>query len=186
VITRVALEPNPLQIGSRIRATVDAVDADRDDIQLIYKWWKNQNLMKEGPESDLDTTGFSRKDMVVVGVTPSDRIGKGTPVFSDPVLIGNTAPQILSSPASSIESGHYEYTMKATDPDGDPLTFGLDLAPAGMIIDKTSGKIGWVIPSNLIGSQHVRVVVEDDQGGSAFQDFELTLAAPVTAKREGP
>lgn len=181
VVVRVAFEPYPIHIGSRIRAAVDASDADRDEVQLTYKWWRNGKLVKEGMENDLDITGFARKDMIAVEVTPSDRVGKGKPFISDPVQIGNAPPQIVSMPASTIEAGRYEHMLKVIDPDGDSVTFTLETAPHGMMIDKTTGQIVWKIPADLTGTHRVRVVVHDGQGGSSFQEFELALSPPPAA-----
>src|SRR5262249_50849164 len=42
----------------------------------------------------------------------------------------------------------YTYPVKALDPDNDPLTYSLPIAPQGMAIDPTSGVITWDVSSD--------------------------------------
>lgn len=181
VVTRVTLEPTQLQIGSHIQAKAEASDADRDEIRFTFKWWRNGTLVKEGTEDVLDTAGFARKDTIVVEATPRDEAGQGKPFAVDPVVIGNSPPRIVSTPSSAIAQGSYEYTVQAKDLDGDSLSYALETAPPGMTMEKATGKILWPIAPDLNGTHRVRVVVEDGEGGSAFQEFELTLAPPPAA-----
>ncbi|MFM8552287.1 MAG: Ig domain-containing protein [Nitrospiraceae bacterium] len=59
---------------------------------------------------------------------------------------------------------------------GDPLTYSLETAPPGMVIDKTSGRIVWQVPPGIQGSHRVRVVVRDNHQGQGFQEFDLDFA----------
>lgn len=181
VVASISLEPNQVVPGDRLRARVEASDADRDDIRLTFRWWKNQSLLKEGEESEIETTGFGPKDIIRVDVTPHDASAKGQAVFAAPLVIGNSPPKIVSAPSVPSNREHFEYAVQAKDPEGDPLTYLLETAPPGMSIDKTTGQITWKIPADLTGTHRVRVVVEDGQGGSAFQEFELTLTPPAAA-----
>jgi Putative Ig domain len=167
-------------------AKMEAVDADQDDMQFDVRWWHNNKIVKQGQEQTLDTTGFQPKDMLEVEVTPRDHLSTGKPVRSESVHVGNSPPRILSTPTALIGRDRYEYTVKAVDADGDPLSFLLETAPPGMVIDKDTGRLVWQIPSQQQGSHQVRIVAEDGQGGKAFQEFHFTLPAPVVpAKPEG-
>jgi hypothetical protein len=68
------------------------------------------------------------------------------------------------------------YDVEATDPDGDPLTFSLDAAPAGMTIDAATGLLTWTPTPAQIGNHTVTVRVHDNGGGAAIQTFTLTVA----------
>jgi len=173
VVTSVVLEPNPAKVGDQFRAKAEASDADKDEILYQYLWWRNgQPLSAQGVT--LSTEGFARGDSIVVGVTPKDKSDAGKIVFAEPVLIGNTAPVITSSPSAKVERGRYEYAVVATDVDKDELLFKLETAPAGMAIDNKTGRIEWQVPSGVKGSQRIRVMVEDGHQGHAFQEFTLT------------
>jgi Putative Ig domain len=180
VVNRVSLEFDaPPAAAARLKARVDAVDYDGDDIVYAYRWWRNDTLMKEGPEDGLDTAGFARKDSIVVEVTPRDQDGEGTPYRSSPAVVGNAPPKILSKPTAPDRHGTYQYKVQADDPDGDSLLYGLETAPPGMAIDAASGLVSWTVSSELAGTHRVRISVEDGQGGVAWQEFEISI--PLSA-----
>jgi hypothetical protein len=70
--------------------------------------------------------------------------------------------------------GAYAYLVRATDPDGDPLTYSLVTAPAGMSIDAT-GLVRWSPAAT--GSYPVTIRVDDGRGGSAEQSYSVVVAA---------
>jgi RHS repeat-associated protein len=76
----------------------------------------------------------------------------------------------------------YLYAVRAVDPDGDPLTFTLTQAPAGMQIDPSSGLITWQPTAGQLGPNQVTVRVDDGRGGFDTQSYVLTVvdSAPGT------
>jgi hypothetical protein len=185
VVTHLSID-RPDDPHAPVFAKMDALDADQDEMQFEFRWWRNNKVVKQGPEQTLDTTGFQSKDTLEVEVTPRDHLSAGKPVHSELVYVGNSPPKIISAPAVPIGRERYEYTVKAVDADGDPLSFLLEAAPPGMVINKESGHLVWQIPSDLFGSHRVRIVAEDGQGGKAFQEFNFPLPAPgKPAKPEG-
>jgi hypothetical protein len=171
----VATENTVSKPGDRIRLKVESFDPDADDLHYTYRWWRNSALVAEGETGELQTAGYSRGDTIVVEVTPHDAGGPGKPLMSEPITIGNSPPSITSSPPGQVNQGTYEYMVKAVDPDGDPLSYTLEQAPAGMTIDKATGRIQWQISVGLSGSHRVKVLVEDGQSGHAFQEFDLSV-----------
>lgn len=185
VVGHISIE-RPDDLHAPVFAKMDAVDADQDEIQFDFRWWRNNKVVKQGPEQTLDTTGFQTKDTLEVEVTPRDQSSVGKAVRSESIYVGNSPPKIVSTPVAPIDRGRYEYTVKAVDADSDPLSFILEAAPPGMVIDKETGHLVWQIPPDQLGSHRVRIVAEDGQGGKAFQEFHFTLPAPVVpAKPEG-
>ena len=182
IVARVTLEADPSDKSNRVLAKVEAVDPDRDVIHYLYRWWRNDKQIKEGEESFLDTTGFGRKDVVAVEVIARDEQGSSPPASSVPIVLGNSPPQIISNPAALTTKERYEYVVQAKDADGDTVTYGLETAPPGMMIDKATGQVTWPVTQGLTGTHRVRIVVEDGQGGSAWQEFEVTI--PSTAQSE--
>ena len=92
--------------------------------------------------------------------------------------VPNQAPTIVSTPPfSATVARNYVYDVGATDPDGDPLAFSLDTAPAGMSIDAALGTIRWIPTADHVGSQNVVVRVNDTQGGFATQSFTIVVRA---------
>lgn len=185
VVTHVSIE-RPADPHAPVFAKMDVVDADRDEMQFDFRWWRNGKVVKQGPEDILDTTGFQTKDTLEVEVTPRDQLSVGKAVRSESVYVGNSPPKIVSAPADLIGRERYEYRVKAVDADGDPLSFLLEVAPPGMVIDRETGQLVWQIPLEQLGSHRVRIVAEDGQGGKAFQEFDFTLPASAKpAKPEG-
>ena len=91
-----------------------------------------------------------------------------------------TAPAITSNPTLTATQGlSYAYKVTATDPDGGPLSFTLDKAPAGMTIKTTSSYIAWIgwRPTNdQVGPHTVAVRATDPSGLSSSQSFNLAVA----------
>ncbi|MGC3973255.1 MAG: Ig domain-containing protein [Nitrospira sp.] len=168
--------------SNRVLARVDAVDPDRDEIHYSYRWWRNEKQVKEGEDSVLDTTGFGRKDVVVVEVTARDQDAVTAPVRSAPSALGNSPPLIVSNPAALTNREQYEYVVQAKDVDGDMVTYGLETGPPGMTIDSSTGQVNWKVIPGVAGTHRVKITAEDGQGGIAWQEFELSI--PSTAQSQ--
>lgn len=185
VVAHLSIE-RPDDPHAPVHAKLEAIDADQDEMQFDFRWWRNNKVVKQGPEQMLDTTGFQVKDTLEVEVTPRDQLSAGKPVHSEQVYVGNSPPKIVSTPAALIGRERYEYTVKAVDGDGDPLSFLLETAPPGMVINKETGHLVWHIAPEQLGSYRIRIIAEDGQGGRAFQEFHFTLPDPAApAKPEG-
>lgn len=184
-VTAVILIPQTARTGDKLEAQVEANDPDHDRVDLTYKWFRNDAVIKEGDELFLDTTGFTTRDKVMVEVTAHDPAGSGGSLRSEPLVLGNSAPKIVSMPPVSNAGDRFDYPVKATDPDGDQLTYQLEAAPPGMTISPESGRIAWQIPSDQQGTFHVKVIAKDGQGGIASQEFDLTLMAAAPPKPSG-
>jgi hypothetical protein len=185
VVAHLAIEPESVSPGVRVQARADTSDVDGDLIRLSYRWWKNDLLVQEGNEEEMDTAGFSRGDTLSVEAVPFDGVQKGKAVRSVPIRMGNIPPRILSAPAKSIVNNRYDYQVEATDAESDAITFSLETAPPGMAIDEHKGSVSWQVSPDQIGVHKVRILAKDSQGAVAFQDFELNLTSAVPAKPAG-
>ncbi len=184
-IAAVSLVPKTARVGDKIEARVEASDPEHDRVDLTYKWYRNDTVIKDGEDSFLDTTGFAAPDRIVVEVTASDPSGSAHSSKSESLTLGNSGPTIVSTPPSADVQGRFDYSVKALDPDGDPLTYHLEMAPPGMTISSDTGHIGWQIPTDQEGIFHVRVVAKDGRGGLATQEFDVTLSATTTPAPRG-
>ena len=185
VVAHLAIEPESVSPGVPVQARADMSDVDRDLIRVSYRWWKNDSLVQEGDEAELNTAGFSRGDTLSVEAVPFDGVQKGKAVRSVPIRVGNSPPRIVSAPAKSIVNNRYDYQVEATDAESDVITFSLETAPPGMTIDEHRGSVSWQISPDQIGVHKVRILAKDSQGAITFQEFELNLTAAVPAKPAG-
>ncbi len=90
----------------------------------------------------------------------------------------NQAPIITSTPPlTGIVGRTYQYQSAARDPEGDPMLWSLDTAPAGMSIDPLRGTIRWTPAAEQTGSHRVVVRVQDIFLAGSTQAFDLTVRA---------
>ncbi|MCS6294174.1 MAG: putative Ig domain-containing protein [Nitrospira sp.] len=184
-ITAVTLAPQTVQPGGKLMAEVAVNDPDHDRVDLTYRWFRNDAIVKEGEEAFFDTAGLAPRDKVVVEVTARDSQDLGNMVRSDVVTLGNNSPKIVSTPPAPVTPDQYEYAVRATDSDGDRLTYELETAPAGMTIESGTGQITWMIPPGNRGVFHVKVLAKDGQGGTAYQEFDLAFGVRLPGKSAG-
>ncbi|MFO1418836.1 MAG: PKD domain-containing protein [Methylotetracoccus sp.] len=88
----------------------------------------------------------------------------------------NHAPAITSVPILSAQAGvPYEYRVTAEDSDGDALSFALQVAPVGMVVDPLSGVVTWTPLDEHLGTTAVVVTASDAKGGTAAQHYAIDV-----------
>jgi hypothetical protein len=175
ILQEVWIEPKVAYVTDRLKAYVKSSDSDGDFIYLTYQWEKNGVVLNEERGEFLERGQFKKGDSMAVIVTPDDRETLGTPKKSEPLVISNSPPLIVSSPPTSIEKSTYIYQVRANDPDNDPITFTLKSGPKGMEMDKITGLIRWEIRREDKGRHSVEIEVTDDAGARSTQRYTLTV-----------
>ena len=186
VIRALTIQPGNAKVGDRLVATVEGSDIDGEEIRYTYRWSHNNQVVAESDQGTLDTTGFSRGDVITVSATPHDRGSQGKEQQSELLTLVNSPPKFTSSAPGVLAQGHYGYVVSAVDPENDPYTFVLESAPPGMTIDEKTGRIQWKVPAATAGVHRVKILVKDDHQGWASQELDVNIGNSVTAKREGP
>ena len=171
----VVLDEPPSRVAT---ASAEIMDPDGDPVTISYRWYKGQEVVKEGEDNRLDVSALKTKDTVQVEVIASDGISAPTIVKSSTYAMNNTPPKIVSTPSPMSQAGQYTYQVQAQDPDDDAVAFSLEAGPSGMTIDAQSGMLRWSPAGDAVGVQHVRVMAKDSRGGFATQEFELSISAP--------
>ena len=161
----------------RVVAKVQASDADQDDIHFVFRWLRNDKMVSEGPKEIFEAASLAENEVVTVEVIPYDGDGAGEPVRAAPLVGSNNAPNIVSHPNMMANAELYEYAVEAKDPEGGAVVFELETGPAGMVIDKASGRVVWKVPPSLKGTHHVKIVAADAQGARSWQEFDLSIPA---------
>ena len=141
---------------------VDAQSATPSFTPLIVGEYITQLIVNDGQLA-------SEPDTVQINVTAT------TP--------NNQLPQITSTPVTTATVGTaYSYDVNATDADvGDTLTYALQTAPTGMVIDPSTGIIQWAPITAQVGNQDVNVQVQDNHGAATSQSFSIIVTAASIA-----
>lgn len=89
----------------------------------------------------------------------------------------NHAPIITSTPnLTTIVGVKYTYTIKATDPEGDPIIYSLVSGPTGMTFNGIA-TISWTPVLGQIGANGVTVKASDGKKDT-IQNFTITVSKP--------
>lgn len=118
---------------------------------------------------------------VVVGAV--DNSGTGAAQGFELIARANSAAVVPTVPPQSASPGQsYRYNLRATDANGDLLTFALVQSPSGMTVDEF-GRISWQPTIANIGNHPVEVRVTDTFGESVTVAYNLSVIADTTAPK---
>lgn len=148
-----------------------------DGITLVKEWSINGQLTGSG-----DTVkGFKRGDKVAVKILPFDGEKYGNAKILS-IDIQNTLPRVIEDKVATFDGKQMTYQVKATDSDGDILTYSLVEAPQGMLINEKSGIMIWTnIPDNQ-REVNAKIKIVDGHGGEIL--YPITINIPKSAKEE--
>ncbi len=171
-ITSLKLMPDTFKPGDDL-LYVDATasDPDEEPVSLYYEW--TVNGQPAGTEQHLGVKPH-RGDKISVKVTPFDGTNYGNPVTMEKVIV-NMPPVIDEHTDSSFDGKTYTYQVRASDPDGDALTYNLESPQPGMTMDSSTGLLRWTVPPEFKGSQHVTFNVSDGKGGNTKSGITITI-----------
>ncbi len=94
-------------------------------------------------------------------------------IYSQPVITSKAE-------VYAVKEMSYSYDVDAAPPNiKDKLTYSLDIAPSGMIINAVSGKISWTPASDQAGSHNVTVRATDTGGLFSTQSFDILVYEPM-------
>jgi hypothetical protein len=175
VIQEVRVEPKMAYVNDNLKVFAKSSDADGESVHYAYQWEKNGVVLSEEKNETLQGGQFKKGDSIAVTVTPEDSESVGIPKKSEPIIISNSPPIIVSSPSNKISGGVYTYQVKANDPDNDLVIFNLKTAPKGMEINQETGLIRWQIGQGGHGTQSVEIEASDREGGKSLQRYTLAV-----------
>jgi hypothetical protein len=175
--------PTTATEGSPYAYNIVASDANGDDlIYTVVSSPRGARLIQQGPlhivvwQVPAGSNGQSFRFEIRV----SDGNG-GVAGQSWNVLVGdgepNQPPIITSSPPITGAPGVvYNYRVTAFDLERELLTYTLDQAPGGAVINQTSGNITWTPTEGQGGQAHsFRLLVTDPRGGVARQNWSAQI-----------
>lgn len=88
----------------------------------------------------------------------------------------NLPPAFTSAPlTAALEDVYYLYDAVASDPEGGATVYSLAVAPPGMSIDETTGRIAWAPSRSQIGAHPVEVRATDPLGAYGSQAYVVDV-----------
>jgi hypothetical protein len=158
----------------------ETFDPDGDPVKVLVAWSKNGLPAGEGSRVPAQV---KRGDKLEATLTPTDGKTHGKPVTLAREIT-NTPPGIEGHGGFRFEENVATFHVRASDADGDPLTYSLKDAPPGMSIDRSTGTIRWATSPGTTGRIPFTVTVADGSGGEATARFTVTIAEqPVQEAR---
>ncbi len=125
VIQGIRFEPREPSSNGRVRAIVQALDADGDTLRFGYVWRVDGRRVASSGDA-LALAGASRGDSVSVTVTATDGFDESAPSTAT-TRVGNTAPvlqKLVLEPLGPITRAHDVTAVPdGRDPDGDELEY---------------------------------------------------------------
>ena len=146
-ITKVEIDPEAPTSSDFIRALPKLKYGQPRYVTFFYLWFVNGESVPDCNKKLLDKKYYKKGDTVYCRVRAERGKLKSKEVKSRKIKIGNSPPIINYSEIGRFEvPGEFRYTIDATDPDGDNLTYRL-LEPLdrGIVIDAGTGIIQWYI-----------------------------------------
>src|SRR5690606_20253185 len=94
----------------------------------------------------------------------------------------NRAPVISGTPPSQAMVGvPFSFQPKASDPDGDILTYEIDNLPVWASFDKSTGRLtGTPTDAHLGGYESIRITVTDGEATAALAPFSIDVVATAS------
>ncbi len=141
VFTALAITPTSPGTGQDVLATPVASDPDGQELTFTYDWYVDGSLTQTGASPELDSSHYSRGDLVYVSGTASDGIDSTGPVISISVTVANTAPvvtAVLTDPTDASASDDITCLPEADDPDGDLVTWTYAWKKNGVLTSETT------------------------------------------------
>ena len=161
--------------------TVKAYDPDGDPITFSLDGPDGMQIDETSGVVAWTPTGAQANQSHHVAITASDGAASTMQLFDLPVQVDapNNAPQITSTPRQTAAIDQlYLYQVDASDQNSDPLQYRLELIPAGMTVDQ-QGLVTWTPQPDQLGSNSVRLIVEDGRGGFAAQEFTILVTTQI-------
>jgi len=163
--------PEAIKPGETMSIEPVGIDADGDAVTFLYEWTLNGEPAGKGKSIE---RSVKRHDSISVKITPFDGQDYGSPVIIQRE-IRNLPPVIIDHKEFSFDGKIYTYQVKASDLDGDTLTYSLESASNGMTIDPANGLLTWIVPPEFKGKKNVSIIVSDGHGGTAQYNLAITI-----------
>ena len=153
-------------------------DKPPEGISWVYEWSKNNEPLGKG---ETVRGSFKRGDNVSVKILPFDGENYGAAKLLT-TEIKNSVPRVTEGQSATFNDKNLTYQIKATDPDGDTLTYSLVEATPGVNIDQKSGVITWLNVPEDQQKLDLKVKINDGHNGEIIYQTTVNFSQPVKDK----
>lgn len=177
-ITGITFEPRSPKTTEPVTVSVEVQDRDSPRVDTDVMWVVNGQNRPDLSSETLDPDEFQKGDKLAVVVTARDGEHEVSKTSSE-IVVANSPPTFTSDPRNASQLNGL--TLNAEDPDGDPLSFSISGAPAGMSIDPKSGRIAYQGSEDEPGGDY-NIVVTVDDGDHGQARWELSVGVSPGSK----
>jgi hypothetical protein len=174
-VTKAKFEVESADNADRLKVIAEGNTIGNAPVLFRYAWTKNGQPVEGGGDS---ISGFKRGDKIDVKITPyvGNLLGQPRTLTTE---IKNSTPKVTEDKQAGFEGNVMKYQVKATDPDGDKLTYALEEAPQGMTIDSNTGLVQWPVKDDFSGKVSFKVKISDGNGGEITYALSTNIEKPV-------
>ena len=158
--------------GDSVSINFETFDPDGDNVREEILWSINGRELISQKGKTLRKSDLKRGDKVVVNLVVRDEYSEKQDKIE--TTIENAPPQWSSDPREIREIEGY--TVRAVDPDGDPISYRLVGQPDGMSIS-SSGRLSYKgSETEKGGSYMIDVIAEDPEKAAVKWSFAIQLS----------
>ena len=152
-------------------------EADTDSAEaatISYEWSINGRQITTAFGSSLKMS-MAKGDRVSVLITPERSGVRGVPLTQSAVIV-NSPPVVRNSLVDSQASkNHFSARVEASDPDNDPLSYGIVKGPKGMKVNQQTGELAWDFQPSDTGTHELSISVKDSDNSEVILNIPLKL-----------
>jgi len=174
-VTKARFEVESVDNADHLKVIAEGNRIGNVPVLFRYAWTKNGQPVEGGGDS---ISGFKRGDKIDVKITPyaGELLGQPRTLSTE---IKNSTPKVTEDKQVVFEGNIMKYQVKATDPDGDKLTYALEDAPQGMTIDSATGLVQWPVKDDFSGKVSFKVKISDGNGGEIIYGLSANVEKPI-------
>lgn len=176
LVKSVVFTPARFSSLDAVQAEVRLTGAPGVPVSYEYEWIVNGTPLRDVSGNSLPAGRVRKNDRVSVVVTPIIGGSKATPFQSMSVTVQSAPPSLDMKVLTPQTEKTAELQLVGADPEGGSVTYAFESpVPAGVSIDKNTGKVLWNLPSQEKRVIHFSASATNADGVKTVRTFEVTV-----------